>query len=345
MRNTFRGGVHPEERKELSREARLRLFNPKGEMVFPLQQHIGKPAKPLVQRGDEVLTGQKIAEADGFVSSHIHSSCSGKVKGIEKRRLLSGGYADCIVVENDGQFTPFADYSEKDNAGNLSNNEILQRVQDAGIVGLGGAGFPTHVKLRPKDPDAINFIIANGAAILDGDRAPLREWLLDDADARRVYDLLCTFDVQINGYGRGVLYCLNTRALKRRSSMIAGYIGGQGHRLVLEDRAAFESEGLRGAYKLEALSEDPEIIAGVQAALKGSGLSVTHSSPRNVEIMAPGVNKGAALCWLAAHLGIPMEACMAFGDNMNEYDLLASAGWTGMTGRGYTVSVASLDSV
>ena len=170
-------------------------------------------------------------------------------------------------------------------------------------------------------------IIANGAAILDGDRAPLREWLLDDADARRVYDLLCTFDVQINGYGRGVLYCLNTRALKRRSSMIAGYIGGQGHRLVLEDRAAFESEGLRGAYKLAALSEDPEIIAGVQAALEGSGLSVTHSSPRNVEIMAPGVNKGAALCWLAAHLGIPMEACMAFGDNMNDYDLLASAGW------------------
>ena len=170
-------------------------------------------------------------------------------------------------------------------------------------------------------------IIANGAAILDGDRAPLKEWLLDDADARRVYDLLRAFDVQINGYGRGVLYCLNTRALKRRSSMIAGYIGGEGHRLVLEDRAAFEAEGLRDAYKLEALSEDPEVIAGVQAALEGSGLSVTHSSPRNVEIMAPGVNKGAALRWLAGHLGIPMAACMAFGDNMNDYDLLASAGW------------------
>ena len=68
MKNTFRGGVHPAEHKELSRDARLRLFDPKGEMVFPLQQHIGKPAKPIVKKGDEVLVGQRIAEADGFVS-------------------------------------------------------------------------------------------------------------------------------------------------------------------------------------------------------------------------------------------------------------------------------------
>ena len=163
VRNTFRGGVHPEERKELSREARLRLFNPKGEMVFPLQQHIGKPAKPLVQRGDEVLSGQKIAEADGFVSAHIYSSCSGKVKAIEKRRVLGGGMIDCIVIDNDGLFTPFADFSQKESANGLSNDEIIARVQEAGIVGLGGAGFPTHVKLKPKDPDAIQYIIANGA--------------------------------------------------------------------------------------------------------------------------------------------------------------------------------------
>ena len=163
MKNTFRGGVHPEERKELSREERLRLFDPKGEMVFPLSQHIGKPAKPLVKKGDQVLVGQRIAEADGFISSHIHSSCSGTVKNIEKRRVLGGGMADCIVVDNDGQFTPFADYTQKENASTLSDDEIIQRVQDAGVVGLGGAGFPTYVKLKPKAPDAINYVIANGA--------------------------------------------------------------------------------------------------------------------------------------------------------------------------------------
>ena len=163
VRNTFRGGVHPEERKELSREARLRLFNPKGEMVFPLQQHIGKPAKPLVQKGDTVLVGQRIAEADGFISAHIHSSCSGKVKAIEKRRVLGGGMIPCIVIDNDGAFTPFADYTHKENESALSDDEIVRRVQEAGVVGLGGAGFPTSVKLRPKNPDAIEYVIANGA--------------------------------------------------------------------------------------------------------------------------------------------------------------------------------------
>ena len=163
MRNTFRGGVHPEEHKELSRDAKLRQFDPQGEMVFPLQQHIGKPAKAIVQKGDTVLVGQRIAEADGFVSAHIHSSCSGKVKAVEKRRVLTGGMAECIVIDNDREFTPFADYSVRDNEGNLSENDIIQRVQDAGIVGLGGAGFPTHVKLKPKDPEAIEYVIANGA--------------------------------------------------------------------------------------------------------------------------------------------------------------------------------------
>ena len=163
MRNTFHGGVHPEEHKDLSREARLRQYDPQGEMVFPLQQHIGKPAKPVVQKGDEVLVGQKIAEADGFVSAHIYSSCSGKVKAIEKRRVLGGGMTECIVIDNDKQFTAVSDWTERDNEMKLSTDDIVQRVQEAGIVGLGGAGFPTHVKLKPKDPEAIDYVIANGA--------------------------------------------------------------------------------------------------------------------------------------------------------------------------------------
>ena len=77
--------------------------------------------------------------------------------------MLTGGMAECIVIDNDREFTPFADYSVRDDEGNLSENDIIQRVQDAGIVGLGGAGFPTHVKLKPKDPEAIEYVIANGA--------------------------------------------------------------------------------------------------------------------------------------------------------------------------------------
>ena len=163
MRNTFRGGVHPAGHKELTRDLPLRLFDPKGEMVFPLQQHIGKPAKPIVKKNDPVLVGQRIAEADGFVSAHVICSCSGKVKAIEKRRILTGMMAECIVVENDGLFTPVEGMGRKEDVAGLPKEEILQRVQDAGIVGLGGAGFPAHVKLKPKNPEEIRYVIGNGA--------------------------------------------------------------------------------------------------------------------------------------------------------------------------------------
>ncbi len=163
VKDTFRGGVHPAGHKELSRDVPLREFLPTGEMVFPLSQHIGKPAKPIVKKGDEVLMGQRIAEADGFVSAHVISSCSGKVKAIEKRRVLTGALADCIVIDNDGKFTPIQDFTRREDISKLTGDALVQRVQDAAIVGLGGAGFPTHVKLKPKNPEAIRFVIANGA--------------------------------------------------------------------------------------------------------------------------------------------------------------------------------------
>ena len=163
MKYTFQGGVHPVGWKELSREMPLRAFDPVGEMVFPLSQHIGKPAKPIVKKNDPVLVGQRIAEADGFISAHIISSCSGTVKAIEKRRTLTGAMMDCIVVDNDGQFTLAEGIGERQEIDDLYTSQILQRVQDAGIIGLGGAGFPTHVKLAPRDAGSIRYVIANGA--------------------------------------------------------------------------------------------------------------------------------------------------------------------------------------
>ncbi len=163
MKKTFRGGVHPEGHKELSRDCALKAFDPKGEMVFPLSMHIGKPAKPVVQKGDEVKVGQMLAEADGFVSAHVFSSCSGKVKAIEDRRVLTGQQAPCIVIENDGSFTPAGGFGDERDVDALSGADIVKAVKDAGIVGLGGAGFPTHVKLSPKAPESIKYVIANGA--------------------------------------------------------------------------------------------------------------------------------------------------------------------------------------
>ena len=125
---TFSGGVHPADGKEFAKNSPITEYLPKGDVVLPLGQHIGAPAQPIVSKGDQVLVGQKVAEAGGFVSANIFSSVSGTVKAIEPRMTPAGAKVNSIVIENDG-----------------------------------GAGFPTHVKLAPKDPDAIEYIIVNGA--------------------------------------------------------------------------------------------------------------------------------------------------------------------------------------
>ncbi len=159
---TFRGGVHPNEGKELAMYAAIEEILPEGEMVYPLSQSIGAPAKPIVKVKDTVLKGQKIAEAGGFVSAPIHSSVSGTVKKIEPRRTATGDMVDSIIIESDGQFTE-VEYEPVEDVTALSSEEILARIKEAGVVGLGGAGFPTHVKLSPKDPSAIKYVIANCA--------------------------------------------------------------------------------------------------------------------------------------------------------------------------------------
>lgn len=160
---TFRGGIHPDGHKDISKGQPVSSYLPDGDLVFPVNQHIGKPAKPIVAKGDPVLAGQMIAEADGFVSANIISSCSGRVKAIEERHTVSGARATCIIIENDGKYTTVPDIGKTPHDGTLSNKDILDAIRAAGIVGMGGAGFPTHVKLTSKNPDAIDYVIANGS--------------------------------------------------------------------------------------------------------------------------------------------------------------------------------------
>lgn len=160
---TFRGGIHPDGHKDISKGQPVSSYLPNGDLIFPVNQHIGKPAKPIVAKGDQVLAGQIIAEADGFVSANIVSSCSGRVKAVEERRTASGARATCIVIENDGKYTTVPNIGKTPHDGTLSNKDILDAIRAAGIVGMGGAGFPTHVKLTSKNPDAIDYVIANGS--------------------------------------------------------------------------------------------------------------------------------------------------------------------------------------
>lgn len=161
-RKTFKGGAHPYDGKKMSRECPIEILNPGDTLVYPLSQHIGAMAKPLAKAGDRVLVGQKIAEKGGFISANIHSSVSGTVKAIEKRLVATGGMVDSIIVENDGMYEEAAPIFSG-NPDELSKDEIIKIIEEAGIVGMGGAGFPTNVKLSPKNADIIDSIIVNGA--------------------------------------------------------------------------------------------------------------------------------------------------------------------------------------
>ena len=154
-------GVHPPSRKLGAAAAIERAPLPET-VTLPLQQHIGAPAKVLVKAGDEVKVGQVIAEAGGFVSAPIHATISGKVKQLPTvASSVTGKPVPGVVIESDGE-DEWIDLSPAD-PDELSPSEIISRIKDAGVVGMGGATFPTHVKLSPPPEKPIKVVIVNGA--------------------------------------------------------------------------------------------------------------------------------------------------------------------------------------
>lgn len=132
-------------------------------VVIPMQQHIGAPCEPTVKAGDEVKVGQKIGEAKGFVSVPVHASVSGKVVAVEPRLYTGGTVVTCVVIESDMQNTLCPDIAPKGTVEALTADEIKNVIKEAGIVGMGGAAFPTHVKLAPPPDKKVDTVILNGA--------------------------------------------------------------------------------------------------------------------------------------------------------------------------------------
>ncbi len=159
---TFVGGIHPYDGKDMSKDKPIKAVEPKGDLVYPLSQHMGAPATPIVKKGDYVLTGQKIAESSDYISAPIYASVSGTIKAIEPRRIVTGDNVMSIVIKNDGKYDE-VEYSAVDSYEDLSKEEIIQRIKEAGVVGMGGAGFPTFIKLSPENPEKIDYVIANCA--------------------------------------------------------------------------------------------------------------------------------------------------------------------------------------
>ena len=161
-RNTFHGGVHPYEGKELSMDKRIVKAQWVIFLYYGVSDHFVAPGFRSLQIGDHVKAGQKIAEAGGFVSAPVYASVSGMVKGIEKKVSAAGSPVDCIVVENDGLYEKET-FEECPHWEKLDADTIRKKIKEAGIVGMGGAGFPTHVKVSPKDASGIDDILVNGA--------------------------------------------------------------------------------------------------------------------------------------------------------------------------------------
>lgn len=159
---SFKGGIHPPHYKSATQRVEIvEALEPK--MVFiPMRQHIGAPCDPIVKKGDVVKMGQIIGEASAFISTYVHSSVSGTVVDVKPVDVL-GGQEMCVIIESDGQNEWHESVQPKGNPSELSAEELLKIVKEAGVVGMGGAGFPTHIKLAPPKEKGIDVLVINGA--------------------------------------------------------------------------------------------------------------------------------------------------------------------------------------
>jgi Na+-translocating ferredoxin:NAD+ oxidoreductase subunit C len=159
----FRHGVHPPERKDLTAALPIRRMPFPDEVVLPLRQHAGKPAVPLVTRGDRVERGDRLAAADGFISVPIHASAAGVVTGVDWAPHPDGSMAEAVHIA----VTPHSPQVPRPRLvpewDTLTADEVVQAVQDAGVVGLGGAAFPAHVKMKPPPDTKVELLLLNGA--------------------------------------------------------------------------------------------------------------------------------------------------------------------------------------
>lgn len=159
---TFRHGVHPEEHKEATCALPIQRMPFVAEYVLPLAQHIGRPARPIVRPGQRVQRGQRIAEPDGFVSTALHAPVTGTVRAIELRPHPSGQKKESIVIETDPYASQRFVRRADGPSAQAAPDDLVAAIQGAGIVGLGGAAFPSHVKLKVPQGKRVRFVILNG---------------------------------------------------------------------------------------------------------------------------------------------------------------------------------------
>lgn len=204
------------------------------------------------------------------------------------------------------------------------------RAQGVEFVVASGRWYPA-ARLVVHDQLGIEngyMITCNGAAIVKTDGSLIYEHCMTDAQARRVYEILHAENVMMATYVDGALY-------RMRRSVIPSFkfpektrhLHGRDYLVIDDDETGFVEIGMRHPYKMEAYSEDPQLLARLRAQLRAEGLQVNSAYPVNLEVMAPGAGKGEAVRWLAGHMGVEIENTMGFGDYFNDLEMLGAVGW------------------
>lgn len=220
---TFSGGVHPFEGKIFTEKKKIEILPLPKQVTIPLQQHIGAPTIPLVEKGHEVLAGQKLAEANGYVSVPVHASIAGKVKSIEDVDHPVMGRGKSVIIEGDGSDRWVDSIAYDNNYFDLPVNEMRTRIKEAGLAGMGGATFPTHVKLTPPSDKKIDTAILNGVECepyLTADHRLMLEYPTDIVNGFKII-------MKILGVGKGIIGIENNKkdAIKIMNETVKGHPG------------------------------------------------------------------------------------------------------------------------
>ena len=279
---TFSGGIHPPDSKTLTnREAIVEPALPE-RVVIPLRQSLGAPATPTVKVGDEVKAGQAIGEASGFVSVPVHASISGRVSAVGRFPHPLGGEHTAIVIEGDGEDSWDESVSPRGGVDSLAPREIVDIVRNAGIVGMGGAAFPTHVKLSPPDSKPIDVAVLNGAECEPWLTADHRLMLERPADVLRGFQLI----MKSLGCERGYVG-IESNKLDAVEAMRAAVPDGSGIQVVM-----LEVKYPQGA-------EKQLIDALLRRKVPAGGL------PMDVGVVVQNVGTALAV-YEACYLGVPL---------------------------------------
>ena len=275
---TFHGGVHPPQHKKETMNESIRELPVPELLTVSLSQHIGAPSEPLVEVGDTVFLGQKIGDSPVTVTAPVHSPVSGTVEAITTTPLPNGRRASAIVIRNDFQDTPDPSTGKERKLSELSPDEIVSIVEDAGIVGMGGASFPTHVKLNPAKP--IDTVVVNGAEC--------EPYLTND------YQVMLTYGKEIIGGLEAVLY---------RFGIKNGVIGVEDNKpKAMESLKPFLKDGMK-VKKLKTKypqgSEKQLIWALTHREVPAGGL------PADVGVAVVNVSTCVAICNAVLH-GTPL---------------------------------------